>query len=520
MDYELKTVPTQIEYTVDENRQYGQLPFGMLTHKFEETDMGDESDMYDDYARKTLTNWGPDKNLFEHEEARGGVDARKGRLGLQYYGHRGESDDPAHPEMYMGFMGPGWNDPRGVATDPDFKKLSEQYEARMRFVRFTPDGNESVTGGGRSEVKAIRDNKTAFKWARQAMKWFATQKDGRREGIRRNYEYKSDINKQVQVRGYGDLIKDWALNPQRRSVLISDKIVRDSKWFREDCDDQKYAVHTYGANRKRCHSTTEKKVAGYEGESQFSAQDMTKCYKAVGMLLSELVRAKHQQCSLDGDIEGSESAQSVARKHEALVGDLTEILRSISSDSYWGNTDVGMVLKSKTPDALEHMSRLVTMNHLLPANHYLNAELMYKSVQPGADMEAVRKSMITDSKAPDIRDAKTMIAKLASLPANVGKMREGIKIDLDTESTTTHNYRSAKQKRAKRESLYDVTGESANSQNRKQNHANYKVIDKNAQVSGMGFADNTYKDRHAKPLGGKYLRRDMDRDSREPDLSI
>jgi hypothetical protein len=520
-------VPTQIEYTVDENRQYGQLPMEMLTTKFEETDMGDEEASYDDYARNVLTNWGPDTNFRTDEEPRGGVEARGGLLNLRYYGHRGVADNPYHPEVFIGFQGPEDWDPRGTADEPDMKKIPEQWGARMRFQRFSPDGCEQITGGLRNEWKVQIDNQSVFKWVRDRMKWFSTQKDGRREGMRRLLPPKPDVKKVVVVRGYGDYITDYALTPQKRSVVISDNIIRNSQEYRANCRDQDDTVMLYGeSGRKRKRQVTANALRDTSRDGKFSQQEVSKCYKAVGMLLSELVRGKNQTLMMakSGDTEHAESTAQIAQKHAKIVNDLSIILRSITADNAWGNSDIALMMKSATPREVEHMARLITFNHLLPANHYFNAELMYKSVLPGADKEAIRREVISDSAAPDVRDTQTIVSKMARMRALDPRAGKNGLSEVNTESSNTHNYKHARahldDKRRQNTSGENFKAESRNTQNRKQNHENYQIVNKNTHVQGMAFSDNQYAERHGGPIGSKYLMREMDRDSRDNSLGV
>ena len=459
MNYNIESTystPTQIEYSVDENRQYGQLPFGQLKTKFEETDMGDEENLFDEYARGVLTNYGPDNNFFAYEEPRSSqAIARGGHLNSLLYMDRSGSDPAAHPEMFLGFQGSEDWDPRGTAVDPDFKKFAAQNNERMRFIRWAPDACDQVTGLGRSESKAIADNQSVFKWVRDTMKWFTTSKDGRREGLRRTYQYRPEVEKQVVVRGYGDAITDFALNPQRRSVLISDRIIRDSKWYRDDCNEADWCTHVYGqADRRRLYKTTVITGSDSDHDAKFSQSEVNKCYKAVGMLLAELVRdAKTRRDVMKGtDVEFAEDTIMMARKHEMIVRDLSLIMRSITADNSWGNSEVTKMMKTKTPDEVQHMARLIVHNHLLPANHYLNATLMYKSVKPGADTISLKKEMITDSRAPDIRDANTIFGKMSHLMPKREKLNDS-RVELETESNNTHNYKSAKAIRDKSRQL-------------------------------------------------------------------
>jgi hypothetical protein len=520
--------PTQVEFTVDENRQQGQLPIEFLTSKFEETYMGDDDiSKYADYARSTLTNWGPDTNLMEYEEARGGVEARGGKLRLRIYGSRGDADPAAHPELFYGYADPGDWDPRGTADEPDMKRVAEQWNARMRFQRWDPDGCEFETSGRRNEWRELEDRQTVFKWVRDRLKIFLTQKDGRREGLRRTWQYRPDVSKCVLVRGYGDYIEDQGLTPQRRSVRISDKIIRDSVAFRRNCDDQRRDVMRYGLQRRgRRVGTSPAATASVLPDGEFAASETQRCYRAVSMLLSELVRGKHQLTAMaaDSDADYAASAESVARKQAAAARDLALIMQSITADNEWSDAELTRVMRTAKPQQVEHLARVIVRDHLLPANTYLNAVLMAKGVRQGADLNAVRREMITDTHTPDVRDVQSVFGKIAHAVAG-GASREHIEDADRAESRRVHNYRAAVGKfdtaAAGRQFASDgELGAHSQTQSRRLPKDAVDRIVRRENIATMShFRDNQYKDRHVAPLGGKYLVREMAQDARHAEMS-
>lgn len=272
MDYDLaRQGYGQIEYNVDQGLRYGDVPNTMLMEKFEETDMGNDEDQYDTYVRTEICDWTGDKGaVFEHERGRGGVNASKGILQLRANGHRGTAD-VEKPEIFLGFAGPEDRDPRGINVDPDMKQLRRQEAARMRFHRFTPDHSDHVTGGGISEAQVMANKQTIFRFNRDRLKIFSRQIDGRREGLRRVYENKSDIAKQVLVHSYGDYIKDYAMNPQRRANLITRNILRDTKEWRQETSDQDYQIARYSQIcRKRKTRDTYNRVLGAQASDRKS----------------------------------------------------------------------------------------------------------------------------------------------------------------------------------------------------------------------------------------------------------
>lgn len=529
MDYNLiKTTQGAIEYNIDQALPYGDMPPSMLMSKFEETDMGPDEDVYDDYARTTLTDWRPDTNKFEHEEARGGVNRSSGRLQLQYYGHRGNADPPYRPEIFDGFGGPEDHDPRGINVDPDMKELRKQHDARMRFVRWDPDSSKHITGGGRSESQVMADQQKLFRITRDRLKVFSRQIDGRQEGLRRTYKHKSEITKQILVQSYGDYIKDYALNPQRRANIICKQILRDSRQYREECADQDFEIARYTQLcRRKVSKNTHKIVANarHGHDSELADGDGTKCFKAAGLLMANIVRGKKQGMDIarQSDMDFSEAKQTVARKTEPFARDLALILRSLTIDGRFEKSDNTMIAKTSHPVVLEHLARQVSYNHLTPAHHYLNAEVIYKSVKPGADTRKVKNLVITDANAPEVRDVQTRGGKTAKMKLVTGAKLKTTYDEDATESSTTFNYKLALNpngdRRIRITSGEDYAKESDDTQNRSVNHQNYRSVNPNDTVEDMRFSNNTSKERHTRGLGTKYMTRFIDRDERRGEIS-
>lgn len=522
MDYNLAKVrPGEMSLSLDTAMNYGQMPHSLLVSKFEETDIGEDENVYDDYARGILVDKRPDQNKFEHEEARGGVNRSSGRLQLQYYGHRGNVDGPYHPEMFLGEAGPESRDPRGSNVDPDMKQLRAQEQSRMRFIRWDKDSSEQITGGGRSESKAMEDQQTIFKVVRDRLKVFDRMIDGRTEGVRTTYKHKSSIPKQALIQSYGDYIKDYAHNPQRRANIICKQILRDTKQFRDETADADFEIAKYSQLCRRAQTrSTHNSVATADHDGKFTDADSTKQFKTCGILMANIIKGKRQGLSnvKESDADFAEVRESVARKTEPIARDLMLVLRAMNQDSSAGESDITMTVKTAAPTILEHLSRQVVYNHVAPAHHYLNAEVIYRSIKPGADTRKVKDKVITDASSPHIRDTNTSIHKSAKMKIVSGRKLKTTEDAEKFESTSTVSYKKVLAQNGDRRlritSGEDYAKESDNTQNRKRNHKNYRIVGKNDHETGITFSDNTSKERLTGGLGGKYMTRFIDRDAK------
>lgn len=307
MNYDLRA--TERKYPLNSNigMPYGDMPYSALTSKFEETLLPEGSgppaesgSQYTDYARGLMMDRRPDENLFEHERSRGATNRSTGRIQLQYYGHRGNASDPAHPELFLGFAGPENRDPRGINVDPNMGKFRAQEEARGRYFRFSKDHADFTTSGRRSETREIADMQALNKAVKSRLKVFSSQLDGRREGLRRMYTHKSAAGSTQKVASYGELIADDALTPTKRAFVVSGKLLRDTHAYRNGCRDTDFHAHWYGATRGGARPLPAGARAGHTAtDGDWDKARAGKLYKsALSVLMGELAR---HEAELDAD---------------------------------------------------------------------------------------------------------------------------------------------------------------------------------------------------------------------------
>lgn len=509
---------TPIEYSIDIGGRYGEMPDAMLMSKFEETDTGPDEDLYDNYARGLIIDWRPDAPATAADEPRGRVNQNYGRLQLQYYGHRGDANDPAHPEAFLDFAGSDHVDPRGYTNDPDMSRLRAQENARMRFVRFSADAQESITGGGRSEGKAMADNQSIFRWIRDRLKVFSTEKDGRREGLRGSWMHVSAKSNQVTTAPRGDYIEPGKhrLAGVNNAVIIA-RSLRDTKAFRGDCTDQEFTVHKYSQTGRRSKKyTTANPLLQVAPDGRMSESDQSRCYKAIGVLLGQLVKARHD---VHHDADYGDSGMTQMRRHERIIDDLSLILRAIAGEQSWKASDSSLLLKTAMPGQPAKVINLVSLNHLLPATHYLVADKMYKGLMPGADMSKIRDEICYDARNPNVRETFTQHYKRGSDKIDTGVNRDVITSIIDL-TRRAHNYKAAMMvngdKRIRLFNGEDFKRESRRGPTYKNHHINYKITGPRDIVVPTEFGDNHHKERLLAPMGVKSrARRYTDTDGRE-----
>jgi hypothetical protein len=183
--YRPATDPTTINHYVGRggSYNYGDLPPGDILRKMEVTSgVYEREDRLDEFFRNTLIDRRPDAPTLASDETRKDRHSTE-ILSVRHNGHR-TGAIPDRPDMNLSFTE---RDPRGIATDPNMRKLVGQTAARVRMKDFQSDATSDMqsTSGQRSEQKAIKDRQDTFKQSRSRLKIFETSKDGRaiRSGV-------------------------------------------------------------------------------------------------------------------------------------------------------------------------------------------------------------------------------------------------------------------------------------------------------------------------------------------------
>lgn len=503
-------------YHHTEAMNYGAMPHGLLESKFEETDIESEG-VYNSYAKNLLTDRTPDTNFMAYEEPRGSVTARSGFINFRYNGHRGEAYSPYRPEYFDGFGGGEDRDPRGINVDPDMRELTKQEQARMRFVRFSPDSSESITSGGLSEYQVMANKQKVYRIVRGKLRVFDRQLDGRREGLRRVYAHKSQFsNVQTEIKSYGDVITDYALTPQRRANKICQQVIRDAAGWRAETAEDNFAIMQYGQfGRKKKDCVTFKTVenAMDSSDGKFTDADASKCFKTAGILMANIVNQK-KQAKMLGDGEHGESRNSITAKTAPIVRDLIAVTKGIKTDAVFSQSDHTISGKNIAPQQRAHQMRRVHQNHLTPAHHYLNAELMYKSVNETADKRSIQNNMITDA---NFANSDIVTAAKSAKHKIVTGARLNTADDGDyAESRRTASYKHVRQcngdKRSRLTSEDGYIGVGDDSQVRRPNQWNHRVVNPNDTVQMADFGHNDADQLRIMAMGTKNTRRQMDRE--------
>lgn len=513
MNYDIAAVvPTpdvsQIKYAALNENPFGDIPMSMLAAKYEETDDSfDHETAYHEFARVAACDNRPDRTVFAAEEPRGRNDASKGYLNLLHNGHRGDAEPPRHPEMFLGF-GPEDRDPRGIALEPNMALMARQQDARGRFINFTAENDQNITGGGRSETKAIADNMAVRNETKFRFRQFSRQLDGRREGLHRTWDNVSLLSAVHAQSSYGDKIKDWSLNPQRRAVVIAQNIVHDSRLF-TDPNDQDMQFVVWGQNNRRyVRRDRLNRVSAQTPGVFFADADRTMCFRAAALLMQSLSKYRTES---QGDF--AKSDDTVARKTANAQRDLIAILSAVTSDQGSTESDNTLLFKTAKVELQDHLARLTQSDADTPAHVLINAELIRKHARSLNKMQTI-KEVVGDARSVNMETVESALGK----SARHGKPgARNAQFDIgDADTTPTQIYKQSKGRwvsggKAKGAATIDIATESDNSRIVKSRSDMSMQHRDNAQL-GIGFANNTAKNRHGGKLGSKFLRSAQDVD--------
>lgn len=534
MDYNIyqRVKPTEIHYNIDIGLPYGEIPNEALIKKFEETaGLRDSEDLYDDYVRGTIRDNSPDVASFESDQPRRNYNSM-GYLNLLHYGGRGEQNSPSHREMFLELTE---REPRGIATDPDFRRLADQQESRMRFKRFGPDTDNSVHEGRWSELESYYKARIAVQKAVQPRALiFSTAFDGRREGLRREtYPHVSFVNKveedinrfRPDSQAFVDYIADYALNPQRHVTKISNEIIRNSRHYNMFTTDHEFKVAYYGDNPRKQKLASFKSHVKDNDMGDFSTaaadtEDPTMLFKSAGLLMGAIVAQKHKS---GGDQSGGTAETGsgllgeTGRKTAALKQNLNEVLKATQTGGSFGAQQSTVSGKNATPTARPLLMNTQDTQHSTPNHHLLNAEIMYKSVQPNAESSTLRYQIITDDNKPVRREELTIFGKSGPFAAKTGKRESIVEVEGKQMKTATYKQGSKSIKGPVKTKFNgeDFAQISDPTQTRQSNHAKYRTTDKkDVNIETAQFYNNLSKDRHIAPMGkDKHaLRRHADTD--------
>ena len=486
MQYDLQKSLHVRGESLDIGMPYGDMPPSLLTNKYEETNLDEDEMITHNYLRALMLDRGCDAPAFESDLPRKSGH-NGGRLKVQYNGHRGDADPAAHPEIFLGFAGPENRDPRGTATDPDFKQLRAQQELRVHSIRMDPDMSAHTTGGARSETREIRDNHNALFSAVRKMKVFSRMLIGKSNtsGAKATGESVARLTKIDTASAYGDSTRDAAA---RARGYKRHEDTRDAREYMTDTADLHEPVANYSHIRSARKNKGDKDIMRVGVVILSNDSDAVRARKALCIKMKTMAREARVDLTAD-----SAHARALALSRGSASG----VSSRGTQDTTYKNSDTSMIRKlnsrevaAVSRDVVDDMEKYASV-----------ASVVYKQVNQEAKHS--RDTFIDiDDTSKLTRTAKSTRAQRMELAVR------NIQGDADqTDNMQIHNYKV---------NHTDVKGSEISAVERFAKESDLTLLAKNRGGTPVGvstdgehmkeFSNNTSKERHIAPMGTKYTR--------------
>lgn len=542
---------------------YGAIDEGMIARKYEVTPMWEDSNQVDDMQRETLSDFRNDEATLESDIARRDYQSTS-RIKLREAGSRG--DNPEHPEMFLGFMD---RDPRGIHSDPDYKKFSDQSWARKDKIEagMYNDDDHSVPSQGIHPSKMQFLIKHSYPEVIKRRKIFSTSKDALKPGMSPVYRKSgSDIDRTFgQYERMDNKIPEGLDFRRNRTTALSNN--SNIGWWQTV--DHEFKVASYGKNyRQPGQQNINMNRRDTRYEMEFAIPYMQKPTKQMVALMSTAVASRTKRHDTLGDMEfkaGKEGMQGRA----PVVAKISEMLREALANPDFGNSADSVQGKTKSVDKGQDalLRKFVETVHKMPANAQLALQEELRKftgrtpkpsdVHPDRNKVVINPQIIefmddmvrktgktkptkfgvhmndnvasqdttvqTDAYGPSINGIPVFAIKTNTKKAD-NKQRHDTVTRLKGNSKTTHVYQFGKpslnQDRKGKVDPEQYAEESAHNLGVHNLNA-VKDFDANRRdVHGDNdFLDNTTKDRKLAPMGRKYAMRNMEVDHDETEMN-
>lgn len=531
---------------------YGAIDEGMVARKYEQTAFYEDPFQVENSIRDELRDFTPDQATLESDMPRREYQSTS-RIHLRESGSRG--DNPEHPEIFIGFTD---RDPRGVATDPDFKQMANQSWARRRFKEATMynDDDHSVPSQGIHPNKMRWQIRQSQHELKKRLKIFSTSKDALKPGM-----------SPVSQRNGSEVDKTYAESERMDQHLPSDMVFTQGKtaelsndtnigWWQTT--DHEFKVAQYGFNNAKMPGRQHegvKRDTRYEQEFHQSKQN--KPTTSMVMLMSAVVsnkKTKHKE----GDTNFKEGFETMSRKngHMSTPDELINLMHQAINQVKYGESKDPITGKSKKLSDIKAVQQFVDMTQKLPSHAQLaiKEELERFTTKSASmrDLHPDRSKVVINPKILNFMDniirktgkTKTELlgARMADdidsdvftvqtqlngptingIPFFTSKRKTGTAtapsrsgiIKVNGESKKTHSYKHAKPdvfNNPNQQSTHDVMMK-VSEQNMKRGNlqqARDMMTAKNHVDHDNPFNDNEGQLRHGRSIGGKNQRRDM-----------
>ncbi len=511
MNYDLKNLPTNRAhrgYTI--KHPYGDMPKHLLMSKFEETNTADDEQAFDNYARGTITNWGPETQAFENEGTRRRATAAYGIVNHRYGGDalRGKQGAPRHSELFIGHIGKEDRDPRSIMNDPDMTQLAEQNKKRMRFMNWGVDtANEQVLiDGNRGEYRIDADKQEMYKEVRKRLKIFSQNRDAGRIGMRTFYKNTHQLKLQEgevdpaigeRVGGYLDVV-------QKSGRMFNDLCsLQNQAWYRETANDQDLAAAKYSQiGRKLGPHNSLNTAAATVSEDVFKQHEVNKNYQIAALVMASMADAI-KNTKFDADLSEGKVNAEYSGGH-MLPADVSLIIREIVQGTQLAESDTSKSFKTSSLKSIQQI-KTIMQDHDVPVE--VATIIHYTQTHPG-NLSGINKNSLV-SIVTEMAERDPVIAaglKPSSVRSSTWQ-KELTEVKINGRELAAAKYAAAMMPLHNFRGGYvnpeDFKKESDDSQFGRTQHATFKNQTAQDTRTDNKFEENNYIERHGRPMGEK-----------------
>lgn len=531
--------PTEIGYGIKIGMRSGDMGDEALISKFDMSAEGgmeegaDIEEEYKNYGARVLTDRRPDPAIMAYEEQRRPeqFSSSGGILNLHYTGSRdGTSGLPQHPEIFLEETDP---DPRGIDPMPQWQELRKQQEARTRFVRFHADADNSITGGGWDPNAARYGSRTTTqRMIQPRLSIFRTEKDGRREGLRREWKHKSDLalvdgagpNKLSSGR-YGELITDAGLNPQRKSAIISNMILKYTDpsnplfhMYNTSVQDTEFSVAKYGEDpRKQGLIGADKSRVIDRTTNKFNEEDVTAAMKSAGLLIGDAVMRKSSKA--DGAANSALDDLAAGKNHGRMPMQGVNVAAApygyVKTDAAFDDGSYSAIIKNMMPQILAPVMTQVAIDGTDDITFAYEGQMLGGRVPlPFADFHQILSKVKRDGAVVQRAEEEVARGKMMSIEETSQAARRDSNIEVEGESADVKKYKGRSDADVRRGAadrrnlsvayMDDVRRGLVYRGGKTMSEARITTTN-DVRNDTTGWSDNTSKDRRIAPLGKKYM---------------
>ena len=314
---------------------YGTMPEDTYLRKIATTDMFEDPNQYENYARSCLKDRRPDKPFLASDESRS-TEAGYGNhssefLNLRYTGARHDHGDPYLPDGTFLDWEFAAKDCRNTAGDPNMSAHRKQQMARSAFIKRYNDEDYSVPSNGIAPRDMVKNIKAGMNIFRNQYQNFEESLGNFHNGGVGKTGRKKDSD-MVHVTTDGTVLDITELTQANRADGLTRLSNDPSIAYRHSTPDHRFKTAKYSMVRenqdlsKQDWSNTRRSAR--LDHANFAIIDGTMVNKELAALIMDIQGIREAQHMASTGAEYGKSEQSVNKQMKSRADELAKLLRA------------------------------------------------------------------------------------------------------------------------------------------------------------------------------------------------